>query len=63
MLGGGGGGNVLFMVSRGDASKYTKWVETTQRLYDEWTNVQFKGEGVHATLIEPCIDAGVLYSS
>ena len=58
MLGGGGGGNVLFMVSRADESKYKKWIQATQKLYDEWASDEFKEEDVRATLIEPCIDAG-----
>lgn len=56
MLGGGGGGNVLFMANRQDEAKYQTWISQTQELYAEWAK-RLEGE-VKATLIEPKISAG-----
>ena len=58
MLGGGGGGNVLFMADRQNEALYQKWIVHTQKSYEVWTAKTFKHEKVVATLIEPCLSAG-----
>ena len=56
MLGGGGGGNVLFMTDRTDEGTYQKWIEQTQIHYAEWAK-RLDGN-VEATLIEPVMSDG-----
>jgi galactokinase len=58
MLGGGGGGNVLFMADRQNEQRYQQWVSDTQARYETWTSKAFKESKVVATLIEPCLSAG-----
>ena len=58
MLGGGGGGNVLFMADRQNEELYQKWIADTQKRYEMWTSKTFKDDKVVATLIEPCLSAG-----
>jgi hypothetical protein len=57
MLGGGGGGNVLFMVDRHDEARYQSWVRLTQTRYHHWSQ-EAHGPGIEATLIEPVISEG-----
>jgi galactokinase len=61
MLGGGGGGNVLFMADRTDENTYKTWVSETQTHYAEWAK-SLEGK-VEATLIEPVMSdgAGLIY--
>jgi galactokinase len=56
MLGGGGGGNVLFMVDRTNEQTYQTWISQTQVQYAQWAK-KLEGE-VQATLIEPVMSDG-----
>jgi len=58
MLGGGGGGNVLFLVKRETESGYAKWLHQTRKIYKEWSAKQFGNSGIEASVVEPAIGAG-----
>ena len=57
MLGGGGGGNVLFYADRNDESKYQEWKEKVCLKYNEWSSLNFADKPI-ATCIEPLVSAG-----
>lgn len=58
MLGGGGGGNVLFLVKRDNEKLYQDWLTQTKNIYKQWSSKAFDHKGIEATVIEPTIGPG-----
>jgi len=57
MLGGGGGGNVLFFADRSVEDQYIAWKERVCLRYDEWSSRTFEDKPI-ATTIEPLVSPG-----
>ena len=58
MLGGGGGGNVLFYVNRTDEETYASWRDAVVAAYNNWAACELNDDTVKATIIEPVMSAG-----
>lgn len=57
MLGGGGGGNVLFYVSKSNPEVYKNWIQLISEKYYDWSCASFEN-APKVSVIEPIISEG-----